>query len=91
MRDTLSTFLAGELNKGFHGRGAREGDAREPVALETGMSDFAWLGSDLQRYVGSLRLDLIRGLIGRKIREQEDLIGVTTECVCVCVKVSSGF
>lgn len=41
-------------------------------------------GSDLQRYVGSLRLDLIRGLIGRKIREQEDLIGVTTECVCVC-------
>ena len=46
---------------------------------------FAWLGSDLRRYARSLRLDLIRGLIGRKIREEEDLIGVTTECVCVCV------
>lgn len=56
MRDTLSTFLAGELNKGFHGRGAREGDAREPVALETGMSDFAWLGFGFAEICGESKI-----------------------------------
>lgn len=33
-------------------------------------------GVDLQRYAGSLGLELIRGLIGKKIREQENLIAV---------------
>ncbi len=67
----IKHFPRRELNKGFHGQGAR--DACDTVALETGMSVCkAWKELDLQRYVGSLSLELIRGL---------KRCLVTTECV----------
>ena len=71
----IKHFARRELNKGFHGQGAR--DARDTVALETGMLVCkAGVELDLQRYAGSLSLELIRGLIGKKISKQENLIGV---------------
>lgn len=52
-----------------------------------------WRELNVRRYSGNLYLELIRGLMGEKIRQQEDLIGLVfhwmcvniNDCVCVCV------